>query len=89
MSPPRLLLVLAACLAILAAVPSASAQQAQTQKCGGGVVVVRITCQKARQIVEEYLRKPSREVAGFICKATSQKRGRCVLDLKVVSFPLD
>jgi hypothetical protein len=89
MSPPRLLLVLAACLAILAAVPFASAQQAQSQNCGGGISAVRLTCQKARQIAKEYVRKPSRDVAGFICKATSQKRGRCILDRKVVTFPLE
>lgn len=87
MSPPRLVLALLACLAILAAVPSASAQEAQPQKCGGGVVVVQVTCQKARQIVKEYLRKPGRDVAGFICKAL-HNRGRCVLDRKIVTFPL-
>ena len=54
---------------------------------GGGVRASKVACAKAKRIATEYSKTGARSLQGFIC-TSSGSQARCVLDRKLVVFPL-
>ena len=86
MSIVRLNLLLIAVIAVLLAVP-ASSGAAKLQNCGGGVRAAKVACSKAKRIAAEYAKTKAHSLQGYTCSGGGSQ-GRCVLDRKVVTFPL-
>jgi hypothetical protein len=80
----RLLLV--PVVVLLLALP-ASSGAANLQNCGGGVRAAKVACAKAKRIAAEYAKTHARSLQGYTC-SSGNNQGRCVLDRKVVTFPL-
>jgi hypothetical protein len=55
--------------------------------CGKGVRATVVDCGKARRLAKEYLKTRDRSLWLYTC-TPGGKRGRCVLDRKIVTFPL-
>jgi hypothetical protein len=85
MSLPRLVMLLGGILAILVVPASSGAQQLRS--CGGGVRAALIDCGKAKRIAAEYRKTHSRSIWLYTCSG-GRERGRCVLERKIVIFPL-
>ena len=87
MSPPRLGAIAIALVAVcLMAAPGWGA--ADLVNCGGGVRAALVGCSKAKRIAKEYVKTGDRSIWLFKCSGGAS-RGRCVLDRKVITFPLD
>jgi hypothetical protein len=87
MSPPRLAAIaIAIAVAFLIATPAAGAAQLAT--CGAGVKAAVVGCSKARRIAKEYVKTHDHSIWLYRCSSGSS-RGRCVLDRKLIIFPLD
>jgi hypothetical protein len=82
----RIHLLLIAAIAILIALPTA-AGAARMQNCGGGVRASQVACPKAKRIATEYAKTGARSLQGYTCTSGGSK-ARCVLDRKLVVFPL-
>jgi hypothetical protein len=85
MSRIHISLLIAAIAAVLA-IPVASGA-ADLQSCGGGVRAAVVSCAKAKRIAAEYRKTHARSLQGYRC-SSSGGQGRCVLDRKLVTFPL-
>lgn len=72
--------------AFLTASPAAEA--AQLVNCGGGVRAAVVGCSKARRIAKEYVKTHDHSIWLYRC-SSGGNRGRCVLDRKLITFPLD
>jgi hypothetical protein len=83
---PKCLLAMAA-VAVLLALPVASGSAAGLQNCGGGVRAAKVSCSKAKRIAAEYAKTHARSLQGYTC-SSGGSQGRCVLDRKIVTFPL-
>jgi hypothetical protein len=81
----RLLLVAALASLALIAVPSTA--NAGLRNCGGGVRAAVVACSKAKRIAAEYAKTQAKSLQGYTCSGGGS-HGRCVLDRKVVTFPL-
>ena len=80
------LFILAALLALAAlAIPSGAG--AGLRNCGGGVRAAVVSCSKAKRIAREYAKTPAKSLQGYTC-SSGGSQGRCVLDRKIVTFPL-
>ena len=66
---------------------AASSGAAKLQNCGGGVRAAKVACSKAKRIADEYVKTQAHSLQGYTCSDGGGK-GRCVLDRKVVLFPL-
>ena len=86
MTPVRASLLALAVAAVLLALPGASGA-ASLRSCGGGVRAAVVSCAKAKRIAGEYTKTHSRSLQGYTC-SSGGSQGRCVLDRKVVTFPL-
>lgn len=86
MSITRLNLLLVAVVALLLALPC-SAGAARMQNCGGGVRASKVACAKAKRIATEYSKTGARSLQGYTC-TSGGSQARCVLDRKLVVFPL-
>jgi hypothetical protein len=76
-----------AAIAALAFIALPSSATAGLRDCGGGVRAAVVSCSKAKRIAREYAKNPARSLQGYTCSGGGS-RGRCVLDRKVVTFPL-
>ena len=74
-------------LAALALVAVSSSSAAGLQNCGGGVRAAKVACSKAKRIATEYAKTHAHSLQGYAC-SEGGSQGRCVLDRKVVTFPL-
>ena len=81
----RLLLLAALVALALAALPSGA--DAGLRDCGSGVRAAVVSCSKAKRIAKEYAKTQAKSLQGYTCSAGGSA-GRCVLDRKVVTFPL-
>jgi hypothetical protein len=81
-----LAIVLAAALAVVS--PASGQEAAPLVNCGGGVRAAVVDCGKARRIAREYARTGHKSIWSYSC-SSGEKRGRCVLDRKIVVFPVD
>jgi hypothetical protein len=80
------LVVLAAVVALIVlAVPSGA--NAALRNCGGGVRASIVSCAKAKRIANEYVKTQAKSLQGYTCNGGGSQ-GRCVLDRKIVTFPL-
>ena len=82
----RLCLPLILVVVLLLAVP-ASSSAAKLQNCGGGVRAAKVACSKAKRIAAEYAKTQAQSLQGYTC-TSGANQGRCVLDRKVVVFPI-
>jgi hypothetical protein len=82
----RIHLLVIAAVAIVIALP-ASSTAANLQNCGGGVRAAKVACSKAKRIAAEYAKTQAHSLQGYTCSSGGDQ-GRCVLDRKVVVFPL-
>jgi len=88
--PKRLIIVIvAASVAALAAIPAQSVAGGTLTSCGSGVRAKVIPCDKAKRIAKEYAKTRKRAIQGFTC--TSRRKGdvikgRCALNEKLVLF---
>jgi hypothetical protein len=80
------LLVLAAVVALIVLVIPSGAD-AGLRSCGGGVRAAVVSCAKAKRIATEFNKTHAHKLQGYNC-GSGRSRGRCVLDRKVVTFPL-
>ena len=89
MSPPRLAGIAVALVGILTSLlPAVSAFGAeQLVNCGGGVRAAVVGCSKAKAIAKEYVRTHDHSLWLYTC-TSGANRGRCVLNRKIVTFPL-
>jgi hypothetical protein len=83
----RVHLLAIAVIAVLLVLPVSSGSAAGLQDCGGGVRAAKVSCSKAKRIAAEYTKTHARSLQGYTCSAGGSQ-GRCVLDRKVVTFPL-
>jgi hypothetical protein len=81
----RLLLI--PVIALLLALPASSSSAAGLQNCGGGIRAAKVACSKAKRIATEYSKTHAHSLQGYTC-SEGGSHGRCVLDRKVVTFPL-
>jgi hypothetical protein len=81
----RLLLLAALAALVLLALPSGAG--AGLRNCGGGVRAAVVSCSKAKRIAAEYAKTQAKSLQGYTCNSGGSQ-GRCVLDRKVVTFPL-
>jgi hypothetical protein len=82
----KTLLIVAAVAAMFAiAIPSGAS--AGLRNCGGGVKAAIVACPKAKRIAKEYAKTRAKALQGYTC-SSGGSQGRCVLDQKVVTFPL-
>jgi hypothetical protein len=78
--------MLAALLALaVLAIPSDAG--AGLRDCGGGVRAAVVGCSKAKRIAKEYAKTQAKSLQGYTCSDVGSQ-GRCVLDRKIVTFPL-
>jgi hypothetical protein len=82
----RINLLLAAVVVALIAFPTSSGAVG-LQNCGGGVRAAKVACSKAKRIAAEYAKTHAHSLQGYTCSAGGNQ-GRCVLDRKIVTFPL-
>ncbi len=87
MTPPRLVLLVIA-IACLLAFRAPASDAAKLENCGGGVRAAKVGCAKAKRIAKEYAKTHHRAIWGYACSA-GDRRGRCVLDRKLVVFELN
>ncbi len=87
MSIGHIRLLLLAALATLALIAIPSAASAGLRNCGGGVRAAVVACPKAKRIAKEYAKNPAKSLQGYTCTG-GRSHGRCVLDRKIVTFPL-
>jgi hypothetical protein len=87
MSIRHVRLFLLAALATLAVAAIPSTANAGLRDCGGGVRAAVVSCSKAKRIAREYAKTPAQSLQGYTCSSRGSQ-GRCVLDRKVVTFPL-
>lgn len=80
-----LLFVAALVTALALALPSGAT--AGLRSCGGGIRVAIVSCPKAKRIAKEYAKTQAHSLQGYACSGGGSQ-GRCVLDRKVVLFPL-
>ena len=83
----RKILVLTAAVAATVAIALPSAANAGLRNCGGGVRAAKVACSKAKRIAAEYAKTGAHSLQGYSCSGGGSQ-GRCVLDRKVVTFPL-
>jgi hypothetical protein len=81
----RLLLLAAIAALVVLAVPSGA--NAGLRDCGGGVRAAKVACSKAKRIAAEYAKTGAHSLQGYTCSGGGSQ-GKCVLDRKVVTFPL-
>jgi hypothetical protein len=81
----RLLVLAAVAALVVLAVPSGA--DAGLRNCGGGVRAAKVSCAKAKRIATEYAKTQAKSLQGYNC-TSGGSQGRCVLDRKVVTFPL-
>ena len=86
MTLARAYLLVLAIAAVLLAVPATSGA-ARLQNCGGGVRAALVPCAKAKRIAKEYAKTQAHSLQGYSC-SDGGGHGRCVLDRKVVTFPV-
>ena len=56
--------------------------------CGRGVRALIVDCGKAKRLAAEFRKTKRRSIWMYTCSAGGS-RGRCILDRKVVTFPLE
>jgi hypothetical protein len=76
-----------ALVALALAFAGTSTAGAGLRNCGGGVRAAVVSCSKAKRIAKEYAKNPAKSLQGYTC-SDGGSQGRCVLDRKVVTFPL-
>jgi hypothetical protein len=81
----RLLLLAAVVALTVVALPTGA--DAGLRNCGNGVRAAVVPCAKAKRIAKEYVKTKARSLQGYTCSGGGSQ-GRCVLDRKVVTFPL-
>jgi hypothetical protein len=81
----RLLLITALVALALVALPSAA--DAGLRDCGSGVRAAVVSCSKAKRIAKEYAKTQAKSLQGYTC-SSGGSAGRCVLNRKIVTFPL-
>jgi len=81
----RILVLVAVAALLVLAVPSGA--NAGLRNCGGGVRAAKVACSKAKRIAAEYAKTQAHSLQGYTC-SSGGSQGRCVLDRKVVTFPL-
>lgn len=86
LSLPRLI-ALGIVAALLLAAASAWSAEA-LQNCGSGVRAAFVGCAKAKRIAAEYRKTHHRSIWLYTC-SKGRSQARCVLDRKIVTFPLD
>jgi hypothetical protein len=87
MSFGRIHLLAIAVATILLALPAHSGAAGGFRNCGGGVRAAIVSCPKAKRIAKEYSKTQAHSLQGYICSGGGSQ-GRCILDRKVVVFPL-
>jgi hypothetical protein len=87
MSIRRMNIVAMAVVAAVLAVAVSSSSAAGMQNCGGGVRASKVACSKAKRIATEYAKTHAHSLQGYTCSGGANQ-ARCVLDRKVVVFPL-
>ena len=83
----RIHLFVLAIIAALAVIAMPSSAGAGLRNCGGGVRAAVVSCSKAERIAKEYAKTQAKSLQGYTCDS-SANQVRCVLDRKVVTFPL-
>ena len=83
----RRLCQLAVVLVVVLVVSVSSGSAAGLQNCGGGVRAAKVACSKAKRIATEYTKTHAHSLQGYTC-SEGGRHGRCILDRKVVTFPL-
>ena len=83
----RIRLLIVAAFAALALIALPSAANAGLRDCGGGVKAAVVSCSKAKRIAKEYAKTQAKSLQGYTC-SSGGSQGRCVLDRKVVTFPV-
>ena len=81
----RILLLAALAALVVLAVPTGA--DAGLRNCGGGVRAAVVACSKAKRIAAEYAKTGAKSLQGYSC-SEGGSQGRCVLDRKVVTFPI-
>ena len=87
MSSPRLVIWTIALACSLPVVSAWAAGETEMVSCGAGVRAVIVDCGKAKRLVREHLKTHRRSIWMYTC-TSGEKRGRCVLDRKLVTFRL-
>jgi hypothetical protein len=87
MSLTRIRLLLLAAIAALVVLAVPSGANAGLRNCGGGVRASVVACSKAKRIAAEYAKTGAHSLQGYTCSGGGSQ-GKCVLDRKVVTFPL-
>jgi len=85
--PSRIRILVLSAIATLVVLAVPSGADAGLRNCGGGVRAAVVSCAKAKRIATEYAKNPARSLQGYTCNSGGS-HGRCVLDRKVVTFPL-
>jgi len=85
MSTRHLILLAVLAAVVVPAVPSGA--DAGLRNCGGGVRAAVVSCAKAKRIAKEYTKTQAKYLQGYTCSGGGSQ-GRCVLDRKLVTFPL-
>jgi hypothetical protein len=83
MSLPRLF-VSGVLFALLLTASASSAQPLRS--CGSGVRAAIVDCGKAKRIAREFRKTGRRSIWMYTCRP-GERRHRCVLDRKIVTFP--
>jgi hypothetical protein len=79
--------LLAAAVAAVFALSIPAGAGAGLRNCGGGVRAAVVSCAKAKRIAREYGKTQAKSLQGYSC-SDGGSQGRCVLDRKVVTFPV-
>ncbi len=87
MSIRRIHLLALVVIAVVLAFPVSSGSAAGLQNCGGGVRAAKVACSKAKRIASEYAKTHAHSLQGYTCSGGGNQ-GRCILDRKIVTFPL-
>ena len=87
MSTTRSALLSLAALVTALALALPSGATAGLRNCGGGIRAAIVSCPKAKRIAKEYAKTQAHSLQGYTCSGGGSQ-GRCVLDRKVVVFPL-
>jgi hypothetical protein len=87
MSLPRFAILAIVLVAVLP-IPASASGGHDLVSCGGGVRATAVGCGKARRIAKEYARTHQHSLWSYVC-SSGDNRGRCVLDRKVVTFPVN
>ena len=81
------LIMLGVVAALLLAAPAALSAE-PLRNCGSGVRALVVDCGKAKRLAAEYRKTKRRSIWMYTCSGAGS-RGRCTLDRKVVTFPLE